>query len=32
MGRFCEWADAEGIEPAEFEPFDAVDYRQSGKD
>ncbi len=26
MGRFCEWADAEGIEPAEFEPFDAVDY------
>ena len=26
MGRFCEWADAEGIIPAEFEPFDAVDY------
>ncbi len=36
MGRFCAWADGEGIKPAEFEPLDAVDYlggitRQDGE-
>ncbi len=36
MGRFCAWADGEGIKPAQFEPLDAVDYlggisRQDGE-
>jgi integrase len=26
MGRFCEWADAEGIAPADIEIFDVEDY------
>lgn len=26
MGRFCAWADAEQIDPAELEPLDVVDY------
>ena len=26
MGRFCDWADSEGIAPADFGPLDAEEY------